>query len=171
MKITFINGTNRVGNKTLLLTKELAQLRLLESEDVSIVDMNNFDVLFRGEYISRENSNEHQLKDIQKIAEANLVVFVVPVYHHSIPTALKNFIDTVKDSEIYNNTTIAFVSNNKSSVEGAYQAEDAMKGIIAFDKLHSQIVSRIEKLTVDGFDELRAEAFLDYCMQLAVKLK
>lgn len=167
MNITFINGTNRQNNKSLNLTQKLSELEILAMHTIEIVDLANFTQLFSGDYINRENASQLQRIDLEAIAGADLLVFVVPVYHGSIPAPLKNFIDIVKDPEIYNNKTIAFISNNSGSIQGAYQAEDAVKSIIAYDRLHSNIVSKIERMTLGDFDYERAEEFLLYCLKLS----
>ena len=80
MKFTLINGTNRVGNNSIKITKAVAEIVKDFGHDANIVTLDNFDQLFRGDYINFSNANEVQKIDLENMAWADILIFVVHVF-------------------------------------------------------------------------------------------
>lgn len=171
MKIAIINGTNRIGNRTLDITKATAAIAQKVGFKVSIVTLDNFTELFRGEKISLENTkNKGQKIDIQNMINANALIFVIPTYHSGIPGSLKNFFDSIKENKIYDHTVIGVISSNDSNRDyGARQAVQVLNGILAFNKLKSFVVPIIPIINFDNIDSERIKKFLLYCEDLLIK--
>lgn len=70
MKLTIINGTNRVGNQTQTLTDAVAHQARALGDEVFLVDLSNFGELFRGEYLTPSTATGAQRDDLQKMVEA-----------------------------------------------------------------------------------------------------
>lgn len=151
MKITIINGTNRIGNRTLEISQTVVVLAKRLGYEVELVDLDNFTELFRGEHVTFANSTPTQKQDIRHLISADILLFIVPTYHSGIPSALKNFLDALKCYECFDSKVISFVSSNSHNHDyGARQARDIVNGILSYQKSHSFIMPRIT--TVDYTD-------------------
>jgi NAD(P)H-dependent FMN reductase len=162
MKITIINGTNRVGNKTKNISKEASRIVSSFGYDFQIVTLDNFTQLFRGEYINLESANKAQKIDIQNMIDADVLLFVVPTYHRGIPSPLKNFLDTLDEDSAFDNKVIGIIASNKTQSFGADQAAQVINGILSFGKLNSFIIPRINITDHDDIDSERLKEFIGY---------
>lgn len=164
MKLTIINGTNRIGNKTIKISQAvLAEAQKLGHE-TRLVDLNNFTELFRGKYLEKlEGANEGQRKDLENMARADVLIFVVPTYHHSLPGSLKNFLDLLKYLPALDQKIIGVVSSNERlGVDGARAAIQAINGILAFEELTSFVVPKILKINFEEIDRKLISEFIPY---------
>lgn len=158
MEITIVNGTNRIGNHSMNITNTLSELCDVRT---NIVDLSSFTELFMGEYINMDNASKAQRVDLMSIKNADIIIFVVPVYHHGIPASLKNFFDIVELPELYDNAIIGFISANKKSVDGARQASQILSGCLSYFKnKQSYIVPTIPIIDPKQPDPERISDFL-----------
>ena len=165
MKITVVNGTNRLGNKTLPISQKVVELSGRLGLEASLVDLNNFTELFRGEYLTLKNALGPKREDLEKILASQLIIFIVPTYHHGLPGSLKNFLDLVKAPEIYEGKVIGFMaSSNKNHDLGARQAREVVEGLFAYQKSIAVIVPKIAILGFENIDEERILDHLNYCL-------
>jgi NAD(P)H-dependent FMN reductase len=162
MKLTIINGTNRIGNRSLHISKLVQETAELHEFETYLVTLESFDTLFRGEYLTFENANEAQLKDLRAINDAKYLVFVVPTYHHGIPSPLKNFLDLVDEPELFSRNVIGIISSNKSGRDGARQAAQVINGYLAYNKAQAAYIHpEIPIINYEEPDRERIERFLN----------
>jgi NAD(P)H-dependent FMN reductase len=162
MKITVINGTNRIGNKTMNISQEAISIVSDLGYNSSLVTLQNFTDLFRGDYLNLSNANAGQKKDIQNMIDSDVLFFVVPTYNRGIPAPLKNFLDILDEDNAFNNKVIGIIASNKSQSFGADQAAQVINGILSFGKLNSFIVPRINITDHSNIDKVRLEDFIKY---------
>ena len=170
MKITIINGTNRINNTSIQISKYIQNLVSERNIENYLVTLDNFDTLFRGEYITLNNANPAQKTDLENIISSRALIFVVPVYHKGIPSSLKNFIDIISIPELFDNTIISVVSNNRKSAEGAYQTIQILNSYMAFKKNNlSFIMPEINIIDPSNIDSDRLNNMISNIENLASK--
>lgn len=164
MKITVINGTNRIGNKTINVANAIVVEAFSLGHEARLIDLNNFTDLFRGKYLENlEVATPGQKTDLENMAWADVLIFVVPTYHHSLPGSLKNFLDLFKYPPAFNQKIIGVVSSHRQlGVDGARAAVQAINGVLAFEKLTSFVVPKILKINFDEIDRDQIGEFLLY---------
>ena len=140
MQVVIINGSIQQNNGSLINSKLIQNAM----NDAEIVTIDSFSKLFRGEYIYFANANNEQRFIMEKIRDADTLIFVVPTYFKSLPGALKNFFDIVREKSLYEHKAIAFLaSNHKNQDFGARQAREILEGIIEFFDTEAVFVSEI----------------------------
>lgn len=164
MKLTVINGTNRVGNKTLNISQAVMEEAQSLGHEARLVDLNNFGELFRGKYL--ENLSEAtpgQRMDLENMAWAKVLIFVVPTYHHSLPGSLKNFLDLFEYPPALDKKVVGVIaSGRRLGVDGARAAVQALNGVFAYEKLTSFVVPKILKINFEEIDHQQIAEFLTY---------
>lgn len=161
MKLTIINGTNRIGNKSLATSRLVQEIADSQGFETHLVTLDNFDSLFRGEYLTFENASKAQLGDLNAINDAKYLVFVVPTYHHGIPSPLKNFLDLVDEPELFSRNVIGIISSNKSGRDGARQTAQVINGYLAYNKAEAAYIHpEIPIINYEEPDKERIEKFL-----------
>ena len=163
MKFTLINGTNRVGNNSINITKAVSGIVKDFGHDANIVTLDNFDQLFRGDYINFSNANEVQKIDLENMAWADILIFVVPTYHHGISGSLKNFFDIVNEVTAYDKKKIGFIAIGKS-VEAIRQTEQVLRGIFSFFKNKSFILPKDCIVSPYEIEKEKLEEYIKYCI-------
>lgn len=164
MNITIVNGTNRIGNKSMDISRCVFKIADVLDHEVNIITLDNFDSLFRGKYINLKSATLSQKKDIRNLIIADLIIFVIPTYHNGIPSSLKNFLDILKCTECYEGKVIGIIScNNGNKDLGARQAAQTLHGILAYNKSHSIVVPVIPVIDFGNIDKRRLEEFITYC--------
>lgn len=161
MSLTVINGTNRINNKSINISKRLEKLSSEKGISANIVDLNNFTELFRGKYITLENSTKKQKVDINSIIASKVLIFVVPVYHHGIPSSLKNFLDIVNIKELLEGKIIGGVSASNSSKDSIRQTFQIINGIASYNQNIITLIPSIPMMSVDNIDDARLNNFLE----------
>ena len=66
MNIAIINGTNRINNKTVLISKTVEILIKKLGHTTHLLTLDYFDSLFRGKYIDYASANKNQKKQLIK---------------------------------------------------------------------------------------------------------
>ena len=141
MQTVIINGSIQENNGSAINSQLIQQEAGNTSEVVSIEP---FSDLFTGEYIYFSNANDEQRSVMEKIRDADTLIFVVPTYFKSLPGALKNFFDIVREKSLYEHKAIAFLaSNHKNQDFGARHAREIIEGIIEFFETEAVFVSEI----------------------------
>ena len=164
MKITIINGTNRIGNKSQNISHAAHIIARKLGYSSYVVTLENFTELFRGKYLTLDSASLQQCLDIEHMIQADVLLFVVPIYHHGIPSSLKNFLDLLDSDEAFNNKVIGFISSNKRRMDGVNQTIEVLNGILSYRKLHSFIVPRVTITDHDNIDKKRLEDYIHYCL-------
>lgn len=164
MKLTIINGTNRIGNKSINVSKAVVEETQKLRHETKLVDLNNFNDLFRGKYLeSLVEATPGQKEDLENMAWAEVLVFVVPTYHHSLPGSLKNFLDLFKYPPALDKKVVGVISSNRRlGVDGARAAIQAINGVFAYENLTSFIVPKILKINFEEIDHAQIIGFLSY---------
>jgi len=170
MTITIINGTNRTGNKTINLSKKFVKIVEKKGLRTNLITLDNFKELFTEEYVNLLSGTPEQIKDLQMIHESNIVIFVVPTYHHGITSSLKNFFDIVNDKTIWNNKIFGLVSSNNGS-DAINQTRTILNGILSYNKAFSFIAPKQVILNLHNIDENRASEYIDYLAEFTNKVK
>lgn len=166
MNITVINGTNRKGNLSIQISREVKKSARKKKHGASLITLNNFTRLFDGEYITAENATTPQLKDIKSLLTGDIFVFVVPVYHNAMPAALKNFTEIIDEDGIWEHRVIGFISvNAHGHVFGAEHAQDAINGILSYKQAHSFVAPRITTINQYEIDKKRIADYIDHLVQ------
>jgi len=170
MKLTVVNGTNRIDNKSIEIAKKVVEKGQSFELEASLVTLEHFDKLFRGDYIDFENATPEQKSDLESIKSADILMFVIPVYHQGIPSSLKNFFDSVSIKDMYSNNAIGMISANSRSREGARQAAQVLNGYMAFVKSdYAYIVPEIPMINPSEIDEERIGDFINKLLLYAKK--
>jgi NAD(P)H-dependent FMN reductase len=165
MKITIINGTNRTENETIKISDKVNEIVTRLGYKSSLISLNNFTEMFLGEYLTIENAHSGQKLDLENIADADIIIFIVPTYHHSIPGSLANFLDLIDDESLFKNKVIGVISSNaKGRNEGAHHTKQKIEGILAHQKSITYVLPLIPVLDFGNIDEERVENFLKYCL-------
>ena len=163
MKFTIINGTNRVGNKSIEVSKVVGSKVNEMGHEARLITLDNFDLLFRGEYIDLSNANDAQKTDLENMLWANVLLFVAPTYHHGIPGSLKNFLDIVNDVSVYEGKVIGCVAVGKS-FDGIRQTRQVIDGILSYNKINSFILPKECLLALSDIDMDRVKEYINYCI-------
>ncbi|MBI2641591.1 NAD(P)H-dependent oxidoreductase [Candidatus Roizmanbacteria bacterium] len=165
MKISIINGTNRIGNKTIQISLVAQQLVEKSGYESVLITLDNFNQLFRGEYITLKKANRLQKKDIAHMIEADILIFVVPTYHGGIPSPLKNFLDILKSKEAFDNKVIGIIGSSDDNRDlGARQTAQIINAILSYYKLKSFVIPRINITNFDDIDRDRLVNYIQYCI-------
>lgn len=164
MLISIVNSTNRINNKTQLISDRLITLLDQNAFRSNLIKLDNFTKLFRGKYLNFKNANPDQLKELKNIQESDIVIFVVPTYHSGIPSSFKNFLDLIRERKVYQDKVIGIISSNKDgNAEGARQAKQSINAILSYEKQNSFIVPKIEKVNFNKINDTRLLRYINYC--------
>jgi len=170
MSITIVNGTNRIGNRSIEISRTVTAIYREMKYRTKLITLNSFDTLFRGDYIHLEAATPAQKRDILSLIMADIIIFIIPTYHSGIPSSLKNFLDALKCSECYDKKVIGIISSNESNRDlGARQGFQTINGILAYLKLRSFIIPIIPIINFDDIDKDRIEKFINYCSRFMYK--
>ncbi|OGC47494.1 hypothetical protein A2713_00180 [candidate division WWE3 bacterium RIFCSPHIGHO2_01_FULL_35_17] len=164
MKFTLINGTNRLGNRSIEITKAAAEIVKDFGHDANIVTLDNFDQLFRGDYINLSNANEVQKIDLENMAWADILIFVVPTYHHGIPSPLKNFLDIINDVSVFEGKKVGFIAVGKDS-KGVIQTQQVISGIFSYNENKSYTMPKVAIISPSDIDTKRLQDYFKYCVK------
>ena len=170
MTRTIINGTNRTGNKTINVSKKIVELAEQKGSNTNLITLENFKELFTEKYINLLSGTPEQIQDLQMINKSNIVIFVVPTYHHGIPASLKNFFDLVNDKTIWNNKIFGLVSSN-NRLGATDQTRTILNGVLSFNNSFSFITPKQAILNLHNIDENKASAFIDHLREFTNKIK
>ncbi len=140
MRLVIINGSVQQDNGSRVNAKLIQHT----AGTAEIVSLEPFLEMFRGEYIYFSNASPEQREVMEKIAAADALIFVVPTYFKSLPGALKNFFDIVREKSLYEHKAIAFLaSNHKNQDFGARHAMLIIQGILEFFETQAVFVPEI----------------------------
>lgn len=168
MKITIINGTNRNENKTINISKTMQKVALDKGLEASLVTLENFTELFRGDTVTMESATKEQKIDLQNIIDAKLLIFVVPTYHHGMPSSLKNFFDLVSIPGMFAHNVIGVISANKKGWDGARHTIDVINGYMAYYKNPSgYVIPDVPIIDYDNPDLERLEIFMNRLLEFS----
>lgn len=167
MKFTIINGTNRIGNKSLEVSKATEALVRVSGHEVKLITLDNFGDLFRGEYINLSNAKGEQKTDLENMLWADVIIFVVPTYHHGIPSSLKNFLDIVNDVDVFEGKMIGFIGVGHSN-DGIRQTGQIVNGIFSYNRNKSYIFSKECLINSSNIDTERIANYIKYCVESCV---
>ena len=165
MKFTIINGTNRIGNKSLEVSKASQDIIKNLGHESRLITLDNFDALFRGEYINLKNANEAQKIDLENMIWADVLIFVVPTYHHGISSSLKNFLDIVGEVSVYEAKKIGLIASN-GGIDGLRQTGQILSGILAFNNNNTYLLPKdcIVSVKDKEIDKDRLANYISYCV-------
>ena len=163
MKFTIINGTNRIDNKSIEVSKVSQGIIKDLGHASRLITLDNFDTLFRGEYINLENANGAQKVDLENMLWADILIFVVPTYHHGIPSALKNFLDIVNDASVFDGKKVGSIAVGKDS-KGVIQTQQVLSGIFSYNENKSYILPKVAIISPSDIDTKRLQDYFKYCV-------
>jgi chromate reductase len=126
-----ISGTNRLGSRTLVLSRFIQKLYKEEGEDVEVIDLTKVGL----EHIGAEAEYGDKMPPIMrevvaKINQADGLIVVCPEYNGSMPGALKYFIDHWKYPESYEFRPIALVGLGARF--GGLRPVEHLQGVFGF---------------------------------------
>jgi len=163
MNITIVNGTNRENSQSIKISNAITLMIAEIGAKAKVVTLQNFKDLFTGNYLTLENCNPLQKKDLENIMNAKIVIFVVPTYHHGIPGSLKNFFDIIdyKTYNIYDKKVIGLVatSGNTNAIK---QTRSIINGILSYNKSISIIPPKDAEIDLKNIDTQRLSEYLNY---------
>jgi chromate reductase, NAD(P)H dehydrogenase (quinone) len=135
MAITIISGTNRMGSRTLLLSRALRRLYAEENVETTLLDLAELPAaLFTPAAYDDKPADFDPFQGAVLGAEG--LVVVVPEYNGSFPGALKLFIDMLPFPESFEERKVAFVG-----IAGGY-----FGGLRAVEQLQMVFAYRNAKL-------------------------
>lgn len=141
MQMVIINGSIQRNNGSQINS---ALIQKASGDVAGIVSIEPFSELFTGEYVYFSNANDEQRAVMERIRDADTLIFVVPTYFKSLPGALKNFFDIVREKSLYEHKAIAFLaSNHKNQDFGARHAMLIVQGILEFFETQAVFVPEI----------------------------
>lgn len=169
MKLTIINGTNRPGNNSQEVTDAVFNTAKNKKVEVEKVNINSFATLFQ-KYLSEDDLNSEQKNIISKMTWADVVYFVTPTYHHSIPGSLKNFLDVIAISKAFENKIFGLIGSS-STVDGVRALEIVLSAILAYNNNASFILPKQLVCHHANIDESKIADFIEYTQKFAAKFK
>jgi chromate reductase, NAD(P)H dehydrogenase (quinone) len=105
-----ISGTNRPGSRTRQVSNLIQKLYAEQGEKVEILDLTDLPFAeLTGQNYSGAGLHLQWSEAVQKVTEAEALIFVVPEYNGSMPGALKYFIDHWKYPESFEFRPVCFV--------------------------------------------------------------
>lgn len=165
MRLAIINGTNRPGNKTIIVSKKVEGLGKELGFETSIISLDSFSNLLGKEYLTLDNANKNQKEEITKMIEAEIIIFCVPIYHHGIPGSLKNYFDILDCDAAFSDKVFGLISvNNKMGDAGARQTAQVINGVLSFKQLISTVVPQIWCVNPEKIDSAGIKQYLSYCV-------
>ena len=109
MKITVISGTNRRGNTSLKVAKNIqSRYESAGASSTTVIDLCEMPLSLFSPDAYSEKPQEFEAYS-QNVLDADGLVIVVPEYNGSYPGALKLFIDMLKFPESFENKPVAFI--------------------------------------------------------------
>lgn len=163
MKIAIINGTNRIDNQSSQIAYAAKDQAVKAGYTADVINLDNFDELFRGDYITGETATMPQKVVIAKMTSADILLFIVPTYHSGLPSSLKNFFDSLRYKPVYENKVIGIIAGSTHNQDlGARQAAQTINGILSHNKVYSFVVPRITILEFQSIDTPRLDEYLNY---------
>ena len=138
-KILLISGSNRNGNTNYLL-KQIEN----KIENTEIILLSKCNIEYCRGCLACHNSDKCIIKDdmeeiINKIIEADLIVFGVPNYFDNVTGLFKNFMDRLHPlykSELIKNKKVIFIYTGGGNEEGTKEEmQKAVYGLIKYLKL------------------------------------
>ena len=79
---------------------------------LQVVTIDEFRELFHGEFITLDTATPAQRLTLAALRDADVLVFVCPTYYKTMPGAIKNFFDIVRDGRLYAGKLALIVSSN-----------------------------------------------------------
>lgn len=126
-----ISGTNRLGSRTLVLSRFIQKLYKEEGEDVELIDLTKVGLEHIGAEVEYGDKMPEVMREVvAKINKADGLIVVCPEYNGSMPGALKYFIDHWKYPESYEYRPIALVGLGTRF--GGLRPVEHLQGVFGF---------------------------------------
>jgi chromate reductase, NAD(P)H dehydrogenase (quinone) len=126
-----ISGTNRLGSRTLVLSRFIQKLYKDEGEDVEVIDLTKVGLEHIGAEVEYGDKMPPVMREVvAKINQADGLIVVCPEYNGSMPGALKYFIDHWKYPESYEFRPIALVGLGARF--GGLRPVEHLQGVFGF---------------------------------------
>ncbi len=104
--VCIINGSNRRQSRTLSLAQETKQVAGEYTSDTEVLDLREFEMeFFDDREINEYNADTQQA--LQRVLDADVLVFCSPVYFGGISGGTKNLIDLIPYEEFSSTTRSA----------------------------------------------------------------
>lgn len=163
MNIVVINGSNRLGNKTMRVSRVAEKIARDMGFNTSFVNLITFTKLFNHEYILAINSSEpYQNRKLYEILHADLILFVTPLSYTTPPLALMNFIELTKLMGLYDNKVIGslIVSN---SMDMNLPLTNILTDLFEDDQPNTLVLSKISVINYEKIEFMKVEKYISYC--------
>lgn len=126
-----ISGTNRLGSRTLTLSRYIQKLYREEGEDVELIDLTKVGLERLGAEAEYGDKMPPVMREaVAKINQADGLIVVCPEYNGSMPGALKYFIDHWKYPESYEFRPVALVGLGARF--GGLRPVEHLQGVFGF---------------------------------------
>lgn len=126
-----ISGTNRLGSRTLTLSRYIQKLYKEEGEDVELIDLTKVGLERLGAEAEYGDKMPPVMREaVAKINQADGLIVVCPEYNGSMPGALKYFIDHWKYPESYEFRPVALVGLGARF--GGLRPVEHLQGVFGF---------------------------------------
>lgn len=138
-KVVLINGSNRIGNTNYLLKRISDKI-----DDIEMISLRDKRIEYCRGCLACHNVNRCIIDDdvneiINKLAEADLIIFGVPNYFDNVSGLFKNFVDRLHPlykSELIANKKVIFVYVGGGNEDGTKEElHHSVKGLIKYLKL------------------------------------
>lgn len=138
-KVVLINGSNRIGNTNYLLKRISDKI-----DDTEMISLRDKRIEYCRGCLACHNVNRCIIDDdvneiINKLVEADLIIFGVPNYFDNVSGLFKNFVDRLHPlykSELIANKKVIFVYVGGGNEDGTKEElHHSVKGLIKYLKL------------------------------------
>lgn len=138
-KVVLINGSNRIGNTNYLLKRISDKI-----DDTEMISLRDKRIEYCRGCLACHNVNRCIIEDdvneiINKLVEADLIIFGVPNYFDNVSGLFKNFVDRLHPlykSELIANKKVIFVYVGGGNEDGTKEElHHSVKGLIKYLKL------------------------------------
>lgn len=143
LKVGIVLGSTREGRASKDVGEWVLSKAKLDGVDFEIVDIKDYELPFLG----TTNDQTNVMKWNEKLAELDGFIFVTAEYNHSITAALKNALDSARDT--WANKAAGIVSYGSA---GGARAAEHLRGILAELQVAS-VRSHILLSLFDDFEE------------------
>lgn len=135
MKIVVISGTNREGNNSIKVARQVGEIYGEQGAEARLLDLQRLPAEAFGGRAYTEKPEALRTGFTDEVLEADGLVVVVPEYNGSFPGILKHFIDLLPFPESFECRPVAFIGLAAGQY-GGLRAVEQLQMIFAYRNAH-----------------------------------
>lgn len=162
MRITVLNGTNRMKNQCGKVTQKTFDICKAKGHDVSLVDLKDFTIINNEEYILfTESSNRTHKKHFRDIINSEILLIIIPKYFLMLPRALKNFIELTKVFNLFEYKIIGLIES-ATDADSSLQPTDQLTKLAGIMEINSIVLNKKVIINHERIEENKIKEFVKY---------